>query len=459
MLPPVADLPDLRIHIFQIFYLGVMLWILLWAVRDYWIQPQPVTAWFILYQAVFVAYDIAYIGYLGPFLPAELGNNVTSFFVMAIVSAGIRFHSALFALYEPPRWLIWAMNALLALFPAQLVAMATGHAQIALEVNSSVVLFCTVFLVIVPWTARKELIPSRRALRLTYGVMTAMLLTSMLPMLGIVRAVEWHLQSTLVHGLVSASLMFLMLHLRSRRLLDEGRRARVELEVAQRQLMLEKEKQDEQARFMAMLTHELKTPISVVRLALGLASPSPSARRHAQTALDDIDAIIERCQLSDQLHQGQLERLTTRPMSCRIGDLLRELRIGSAAPERVCIESDATLEAQPEVRTDPQLLRVILSNLLDNGLKYSAPSSNLHVRAVADADATVRVEFLNQPGPAGLPDPERVFSRYYRSPGAHGRSGSGQGLYIVQGLAKLLGARVDYDVHEAQVRFTLCIPR
>ena len=69
----------------------------------------------------------------------------------------------------------------------------------------------------------------------------------------------------------------------------------------------------------------------------------------------------------------------------------------------------------------------------------------------------------NAVGKAGLPDAQRVFDKYYRAEGAHQRTGSGLGLYLVKSLAEHTGGgithRVDTDAGGApQAVFELWLP-
>ena len=210
----------------------------------------------------------------------------------------------------------------------------------------------------------------------------------------------------------------------------------------------------EQHQFMAMLTHELKTPISVVRMALGVMKEEGTLKRHVDHALEDMNDIVERCRQLDQLEQ---RKLPLHPQRCHIDRILSELRSSSWALDLLSITADAL----PEIITDQQLLRIILSNLINNAIKYSRPEAviDIHAESATHNDKPgIRVTIQNQPGAAGLPDPDQLFVKYYRSPGAHSKTGSGLGLYLVRGITELLGGQVSYDVVQEKVRFTLWIP-
>lgn len=210
----------------------------------------------------------------------------------------------------------------------------------------------------------------------------------------------------------------------------------------------------EQGRFMDMLTHELKTPISVVRMALGAMKVQGVLKGHADRALEDMSDIIERCRQMDQIEQQKLVPFMQR---CHLDEIFLEFQSNSFAPDRLSI----TTEPLPELNTDPQLLRIILGNLISNAIKYSQPETVIDIHAEPaqySGKPGVQVAVQNQPGTAGLPDPKQLFDKYYRSPGAHSKSGSGLGLYLVRSITELLGGQIAYDTVQEKVRFTLWVP-
>jgi signal transduction histidine kinase len=212
----------------------------------------------------------------------------------------------------------------------------------------------------------------------------------------------------------------------------------------------------EQDQFLSMLSHELKTPLAVIRMSLGQGSEiiDQANRARLVRAVADINAIIERCLQTDRLQNGRIE-LDKRPYNP--GELLRQI-IGSSAQEK---RVELYAPPLPDGVSDTQLLSVILSNLIDNALKYSAPQAMISVTAIAAAhneQAGVHIEISNLPGSAGLPDAEQVFRKYYRAPGAHSKTGSGLGLHIAQGFSTMLGGELSYAPSDGAVKFALWIP-
>jgi signal transduction histidine kinase len=104
----------------------------------------------------------------------------------------------------------------------------------------------------------------------------------------------------------------------------------------------------------------------------------------------------------------------------------------------------------------------MLNNLVGNALKYSTPDSAVVVQLsrLTDAQGIPKVQLAvrNTIGHWGSPDPEKVFSRYYRSDKASGVSGTGLGLWLSQKLAERLGTRIQLSLEAGQVVFWFTLP-
>lgn len=223
--------------------------------------------------------------------------------------------------------------------------------------------------------------------------------------------------------------------------------------------MHEQAEREHQRRFLAMLTHELKTPLSIIRMRLGSQKPSANMQKHALAAIASMDGIIERVALASRIEDQSLQLQT---LPCWPASMLEELL--SKNPQAARVQMDKPADADTLLlHTDPVLLRTAVANLLDNALKYAAPAAQVHValttRTRADQPGVcIRVE--NPVGPAGAPDPAQVFVKYYRAPTARQQSGSGLGLYIVQELVRRLGGEINYlpSASANTVCFALWLP-
>ena len=219
-------------------------------------------------------------------------------------------------------------------------------------------------------------------------------------------------------------------------------------------LSIEMRRRVEQDRFLAMLSHELKTPLSTIAMTLGSTQIPEGVKSRVGRSIESMNAVIERCLQSDRLAHGRVE---VTEGACDVLAIASDVRAACSAPQRVTIEAGNI----GPVRTDAQLFSVIISNLIDNALKYGSHDGVVQVTidTAANKGATgVQVTVSNFAGTAGMPDPKRVFRKYYRAPGAQGRIGSGLGLHIAAGFARKLGGLLRYTPLAEQVQFTLWIP-
>lgn len=220
-------------------------------------------------------------------------------------------------------------------------------------------------------------------------------------------------------------------------------------------LTIEIRRREEQNNFMAMLSHELKTPLSVIRMSMGNPGAlSASTRDHVMRAVHDIDAIVYRCLQADRLNERGNPVV---PQRCHIKELLADIHTASATPERLqFIVADL-----PPLQTDPQLVSIALNNLVDNALKYAPANAVAEVTVQPHThhrQPGVLLCVSNPVGNAGMPDPQLVFKKYHRGQRAHHTTGSGLGLYLVHTVARLLGGFVRYAPTHNTVRFELWLP-
>ena len=219
-------------------------------------------------------------------------------------------------------------------------------------------------------------------------------------------------------------------------------------------LTLEIRRRNEQSRFMDMLSHELKTPLAVISLSLGVASIPAEVKQRVARATKAMNVILERCLQSDQIEHRQV---SVSAVPCQISEVLFDAVARCEAPQRVLLEAGNL----PLCKTDVQLFEVALDNLIGNALKHGTPDGLVNVHA-GEARRALRkgicIAVSNTPGASGFPDPLQVFHKYYRAAGSHGKSGSGLGLHIAHGCARNLGGALRYRPTPESVRFELWIP-
>jgi two-component system OmpR family sensor kinase len=197
--------------------------------------------------------------------------------------------------------------------------------------------------------------------------------------------------------------------------------------------------------FMADAAHELRTPLTALHLQMGmLARASGDAERAA--AMETLSAGVQRAiRLVEQMLAlaRQEPRAETQSVAVRLDDLAREI-VAELVPLADAGRIDLGVSAaQPAtVRGDPDALRTLLRNLVDNAVRYTPAGGRVDVSVVAEAAGDTRGARLtvSDDGP-GIPEAERarVFDRFHRRAGA-APPGSGLGLSIVKTIAAAHGA-------------------
>jgi two-component system, OmpR family, sensor kinase len=199
--------------------------------------------------------------------------------------------------------------------------------------------------------------------------------------------------------------------------------------------------------FMADAAHELRTPLTALHLQMGmLARASSEAERAA--AMETLSAGVQRIiRLVEQLLSlaRQEPRAQGERVPVRLEELAREV-VAELVPLADSGRIDLGVStAEPlSVHGDPDDLRTLLRNLVDNAVRYSGAGGrvDVSVEEVASGDGRMARLTVSDNGP-GIPpeERERVLDRFYRRAGSQ-PPGSGLGLAIVKAIADAHGAAV-----------------
>ncbi len=205
-----------------------------------------------------------------------------------------------------------------------------------------------------------------------------------------------------------------------------------------------------QRRFTADAAHELRTPLAALRLQADLAERAPEAARGS--AFAELKAGVDRAaRLVEQLLT--LARLEPEAPTREFGPVDLAAVVREAIVARAALAADRSIDlglaraADVPLAGDRANVATLVSNLLDNALRYTPPGGRIDVSV--DDDGGHALLTVNDTGP-GIPVAERaaVFERFHRgAPGATPDSGngSGLGLSIVRRIADAHGATISLD--------------
>lgn len=212
-----------------------------------------------------------------------------------------------------------------------------------------------------------------------------------------------------------------------------------------------------------MLAHELKNPLASIGLAVGTLAQSNAARsendqkrlQNINRAILSMDTIIERCSLMNVIDQGPIPLNPSRiNITSFIANLLEDMHCG----DRTELEIDESVN----LKTDPQFLKIILTNLIENALKYSLADSRIiiTVQELLNSGAPyIRISLSNLIHQDLEPDSNLLFERFYRHPLARQIRGSGLGLSICKELCGALNGTLQYRLLNNEVTFIIELPK
>jgi len=438
-------------------YLILMFFALLLAALIWFTLPSMALGLFLISETCALIYTAHFFGLVRVILDNTIPNTwLHHAHVLSMLFTTIsitQFYAYLLIDSSRYRWATVTLYVSTSLPVVALTIYLMGNPTQALEVNTfgigifSIVVFLIVWFGLTKKYAKKLLLPTW-ALRVFFSLILFIGVFNSLPLLGHAQASKFSMWLFVLHGPMLLTFSGIALTFRYRQLISEQER---EVRLAQMTVEREKAARSEQSKLLAMINHEVKTPMAVLKLML---SGQPEQAK-AEAQVDAVVTLIERCLMLDQLNdlKDQLTKERFVP-----GNILQECIRKTLAKERFHL----TAATDDEVLGDSVLYSVIVSNLLDNALKYSPADSAIQIELnhlQSDGKPCICLSVTNNIGRAGLPDTNRMFDKYYRADSARHISGTGLGLYLVRSLAQWLGGKVSFEADSTKVCFQVCIPR
>lgn len=442
-----------------------------------------------LFQVVTAVAAFMYFGlgnrFLWPQQPG-LADQATNMLFIIHFLCGSVFYRAYANQHAPPQWMLRMVDLMVLLQLTQLVMVASGMTQAGFSIN----------LVLVPLggviAASMYL-----GLRTDDGIEQFLL---RLNMLGIF--VYFVVFFPLHHQFIEATFMLLypglylnaltavVVHLtllrRNTLLAHQREWASRALEQTRQRIMNERLEREEDGRFLSMLLHEVRSPLTVIAMALGtLKRRMQAVDGHDEPLRRDlqrIDASIRQMKglFSEVEHISEIEHhkkqgalvagapAAVQPMIDAhhlLSELITEFR---QQDDRLDITGWTDLLASDALRAASvncglPLVSMMMRNLVSNALKYSPQDATIVLQAHVATDGRqgarqLHLGVVNPVGAAGLPDAHQLFKKYYRAEDARGFEGSGLGLYWVRGMAHILNGDITYDTQGCNIRFSLVLP-
>ena len=235
--------------------------------------------------------------------------------------------------------------------------------------------------------------------------------------------------------------------------------AQAQIRSQEQALHTERRVSQEKRLLLDMLSHEVKNTLTAIQFAVGslaqtLTTPHNQRRlSNIAESVDSIDEIIERCNLANGLDE---RTITPHMAPTDLGELVHGLV--QLCPEAQRYQLDCPAQGAVAT-TDRYLLKVVVSNLLDNARKYSPAGTPVHVwvRQSSAAPGAWCIGVRNSREPHVALDAQRLFERYYRHESAQHLRGSGLGLSLSRDICSLMGAQLGCTLHDDAIEFEVTL--
>ena len=456
---------DRRQELLSMLYFAVLLICMGWGVLSYINQPDRLVGLYVLREAFAISYAMVMLGYFRMFasgwIPADAIDPISNALVLIFVAVVIWFDAHLIREFQPNRWFYRVLLVLPTAVVLELLLMALGKTYLAIKINAILIFvdITWVFVTVLTTRAWREAartpglekpVFSKPFLISMYGLIILAVLLNRVQAMGVGSGQEGFLYLNLVYAMLSSLSMMALVQIRAFRLRKRHEDAQHRLKLAEQEAVHERERREEQSNFLKMLAHEMKTPLSVVRMAIGRDQPSSRINDMADRAVRDMNGIIERLLDVEKLND---QRLKMQKTSFDLIELLHKILNASPAMQRMQVIAPASLMLE----SDTRFVQIILNNLVENAIKYGAIDAPIYID-ISEGDTSVDIAVCNPVGTAGAPDSAQVFDKYYRAPGAHEHTGSGLGLYLTNALVNMLGGQIRYAEVDGMICFNLRLP-
>ncbi|MFA6038662.1 MAG: ATP-binding protein [Candidatus Peribacteraceae bacterium] len=223
-----------------------------------------------------------------------------------------------------------------------------------------------------------------------------------------------------------------------------------------------------QSEFVALASHQLRTPLTSVRWTLGRALRTLRGKvddgdmrllEEARRATVNLAGIIDAMLTISQIEAG---KVTVRMEDVCVRDLIQALREEFSGPckeKRLGVRVD--IPPTLTLCTDRRLLRECVSNLFSNAIKYTPPGGSISFEA-GEKGSDVRITVSDTGLGIPMHQQERVFSKFFRGDNVvmHEPNGTGLGLYLVATVVRLLRGKATFRSREGEgTVFSILLPK
>ncbi len=227
----------------------------------------------------------------------------------------------------------------------------------------------------------------------------------------------------------------------------------------------QKELSDLKNRFVSMVSHEFRTPLTLIKSSVQMVRKfrdkltSKEQEDYLERIVFSVDNLTDLIENVIFIGKNDAKKLIVNKSDINIEELLKELCELFVVSSKDYILFDYQIDiATRIIHTDEKILRIVLTNLISNAIKYSGSSDKIILKTgMKDKEVYILVKDFG----IGIPpeEQERIFELFYRAKNVNSVSGTGLGLTVVtESLTKLDGRlELNSKIDEGS-EFTIYLP-
>jgi signal transduction histidine kinase len=214
------------------------------------------------------------------------------------------------------------------------------------------------------------------------------------------------------------------------------------------------------SEFISIASHQLRTPLTGIKWAINLMSNEDGKGMNSEQR-ERIDTIKESNQrminlINDLLNVSRIEqdRLGLSPEDINIKKIVQNIvKEHKLIAEANNIDLKIKIpEGMPKIWADPEGVKLVINNLLDNAIRYSHNGGTVTLRCKQQKKKNIRCEIEDEG--VGIPkeDQNKIFKKFFRSENVmkYKTEGTGLGLFIAKAVVKKMGGKIDFQSREGK---------
>ncbi|TLU54101.1 MAG: GHKL domain-containing protein [Chlorobium sp.] len=304
--------------------------------------------------------------------------------------------------------------------------------------------------------------PGGQLFFIAFGISNLGYFIHFLQLLGLVPLGWWNINNIQYASLLNIVLMTFALAERLRETEQRAMAALRESELRSVELATERVATERQQRFLTMVSHEYRTPLSIIRSSLDIMNLQMSdqypenrseldkMKRAVRRLVEVMDVSLEKSRLSDSREKEGAERTLVAPF---MASEIEEVR--ALWPKRTFIFTISLTDHA--IDAEKHYLTTALFNLFDNAQKYSLPDSPIEIDCHGEGDEVV-IRIKNQSDGILTNETEELFKKYQRGSNSNNTNGSGLGLWLVQEIIQRHNGTVTLEKSGDHVEVTVRLP-